>query len=104
MKMESQLSAFENYVTSLSNLGVFPSFHRHSNGWTCILRNSNNKQIMPFNAGETCWGETMMNALTAAVNGLNHHFTEPKELHRYIDTGVDSRNETFQTVKSAYAQ
>ena len=102
--MESQLSAFENYITSLTNLGVFPSFHRHSNGWTCILRNSANKQIMPFSGEEPCWGETMMTALMAAVEGLNRHFIEPKDLHRYIDTGVDPRGEAFQTVKSAYAQ
>jgi hypothetical protein len=59
---------------------------------------------MPFSAVETCWGETVMAALTAAVDGLNNHFTEPKDLHRYIDTGIDSRNESFQMVKSAYAQ
>jgi len=102
--MESQLTAFENYVTSLTNLGVFPTFQRHSNGWTCILRNSANKQIMPFNVTERCWGENMMAALTAAVEGLNQQFTEPKELHRYIDTGIDPRNEAFQTVKTVYTQ
>ena len=102
--MESQLEAFEKYITSLVSLGVFPSFHRHSNGWTCVLRNNANKQIMPFTAEESCWGETVMDAVTAAVDGLNQRFTEPKDLHRYIDTGIDPRNESFQTVKSAYAQ
>lgn len=102
--MESQLAAFEKYITSLTSLGVFPSFHRHSNGWTCILRNGNSKQIMPFSTDESCWGENLMDALTVAVDGLNHRFTDPKDLHRYIDTGIDPRTEAFQTVKSAYAQ
>jgi hypothetical protein len=102
--MESQLTAFEIYINSLTTLGVFPTLQRHSNGWTCILRNSANKQIMPFNPEESCWGETIMAALTTAVEGLNQHFIEPKDLHRYIDTGIDPRNESFQTVKTLYTQ
>lgn len=102
--MNSQLKAFEDYITSLTNLGVFPSFHRHSNGWTCILRNGANKQIMPFIVDETCWGETVMDALTIAVEGLNQRFNEPKELHKYIDTGIDQSIESLETAKTAYAQ
>ena len=102
--MESQLKAFESYVASLTNLGVFPTLHRHYNGWTCVLRNAGNKQLMPFAGEEACWGETSMIALTRAVEGLNQHFSDPRELHKYIDTGIDPRNEAFQTVKSAYTQ
>ncbi len=102
--MESQLTAFENYITSLTTLGVFPSFQRHSNGWTCVLRNGANKQLMPFADGEFCWGQTVMNSLTISVEELNKNFSDAKELHKYIDTGIDPRRETFQTVKSAYAQ
>lgn len=102
--MESQLTEFEKYITSLTNLGVFPSFQRHSNGWTCALRNGANKQLMPFTDGHFCWGETVMNALTIAVEALNKNFSDPKDLHKYIDTGIDPRSETFQTVKTAYAQ
>jgi hypothetical protein len=102
--MESPLMPFEKYVLSLTNLGVFPSFHRHSNGWTCVLRNGANKQIMPFNADDSCWGETMMDALTIAVEGLNRRFREPKELHKYIDTGLDQNDDSLQAVKTAYAQ
>ena len=96
--MEPQLTSFEKYVTSLTGLGVFPSFHRFSKGWTCLLRNRANKQIMPFNAEGNCWGETMMDALTAAVEGLNQHFNSPHELHRYIETGNNQSIESLQTV------
>ena len=102
--MESPLLSFEKYVSTLTSLGVFPSFHRHSNGWTCILRNGANKQIMPFNLEESCWGETMMDALTIAVEGLNQRFREPKELHKYIDTGFEQTDEALQSVKTAYTQ
>ncbi|MGI8494330.1 MAG: hypothetical protein ACR2L1_03315 [Pyrinomonadaceae bacterium] len=60
--------------------------------------------MMPFTDGEFCWGETVMNSLTIAVEELNKNFSDSKELHKYIDTGIDPRGETFQTVKSAYAQ
>ena len=102
--MESQLKAFENYIASLANLGVFPTLHRHYNGWTCVLRNGTNKQLMPFEGENPCWGETAMDALSAAVDGLNQRFSEPRMLHKYIDTGIDPRNEAFQTVKSVYTQ
>lgn len=102
--MEFQLKDFENYISSLIDLGVFPTLRRHSNGWTCILRNSTNKQIMPFEGEESCWGETVMDALTNAVEVLNQRFTEPRQLHKYIDTGIDPRTEAFQTVKSIYTQ
>jgi hypothetical protein len=102
--MESQLKAFEDYIASLANLGVFPALHRHSNGWTCVLRNSANIQIMPFKGEDACWGESVMDALINAVERLNQRFSEPRQLHKYIDTGIDPRNEAFQTVKSAYTQ
>lgn len=102
--MSSQLKAFEEYITSLTGLGVFPTFNRLSNGWTCVLRNAANKQLMPFDNKEICWGETMLEALTGAVEGLNSRFSEPKELRKYIDTGFDRNIESLHTVKTAYAQ
>ena len=102
--MSSQLESFEDYINSLAGLGVFPSFNRLSNGWTCILRNGANKQLMPFNNKENCWGETIIEALTNAVEGLNSQFSDPRELRKYIDTGYDQSIESLQTVKSAYAQ
>ena len=102
--MKLQVNAFEDYVDSLAALGVYPSFHRHSKGWFCILRNASNKQLMPMNAGETCWGETIIEALTVAVENLNTRFGSPRELHRYIETGSDPNAEASQTMKSAYAQ
>lgn len=102
--MESPLLPFEKYVSSLTSLGVFPSFHRHSNGWTCILKNGANKQIMPFNPEDSCWGGTMMDALTIAVGGLNQRFSDPKELHKYIDTGIDQKDESLLSVKTAYTR
>ncbi len=102
--MESQLKAFENYISSLTDLGVFSTLHRHYNGWTCVLRNAAGKQLMPFEGEDPCWGETAMNALTIAVDKLNHRFSEPKDLHKYIDTGINPQNEAFQTVKSVYTQ
>jgi hypothetical protein len=101
--MNSQLKAFEDYINSLTNLGVFPSFHRHSNGWTCLLRNGANKQIMPF-VDETCWGETLMDAVTAAVEGLNKRFSDSKALRQFIDTGIDQSTESVQTEPIAYAR
>ncbi len=85
--MTSALSSLEEYVTSLTTLGVFPTFVRNYNGWTCILKNGVNIQIMPFN-GEQCWGETMLDALTFAVDGLNRRFEKPEDLHKYINTGI----------------
>ena len=102
--MESPLSSFEKYVSSLASLGVFASLHRHSNGWTCVLRNAANKQLMPFNLEDTCWGETIMDALVIAVEGMNQRFNEPKELHKYIDTGIEQKEDSLQSVKTAYAQ
>jgi hypothetical protein len=99
--MESPLIAFEKYITSLTNLGVFPIFQRHSNGWSCVLRNAANKQLMPFQLGEFCWGETIMDALTVAVTGLNQTFRDPKELHKYIDTGINKSDESLQTLNNA---
>ncbi len=87
--MDSQLIVFEKYVTSLTGQGIFPEFHRQFDGWICILRNSSNKQIMPFNDKDFCWGETVIDALTVAVEGLNKRFKEPKELSIYIDIGTD---------------
>jgi hypothetical protein len=95
MEMETHLQPFEDYVTSLSHLGVFPSFSRYYNGWTCILRNSVNRQIMPFDLKEQCWAETMLGALTIAVDRLNKHFPEPKQLHKYIATGIDQNVESL---------
>ena len=102
--MESQLKAFEKYITSLADLGVFPSFHRLSRGWICVLRNGENKQIMPFSTEENCWAETMMDALTIAVEGLNRRFNDPKELHKYIETGIEQSVEPIQAAKAAVAQ
>lgn len=85
--MSSQLTSFENYITSLVSLGVFPSFQRLHNGWVCVLRNGSNKQLMPLAGKEICWGGTVFEALTIAVNGLNMSFPSPKALHQYIDTG-----------------
>ena len=59
---------------------------------------------MPFEGESACWGETAMDAIVGAVEGLNQRFSEPRDLHKYIDTGIDPRNEAFQTVKSAYTQ
>lgn len=59
---------------------------------------------MPLDDKNLCWGETLLTALTTAVDGLNHQFIDPKDLRRYIDTGIDPRQEAFQAVKSAYAQ
>lgn len=86
--MNSQLTSFENYIASLIALGVFPSFQRLHNGWVCVLRNGSNKQLMPFAEKEPCWGQTIFEALTTAVNGLNVSFPNPKALHQYIDTGT----------------
>jgi len=86
--MKSQLIPFESYITSLTELGVFPSFERDFNGWNCVLKNGANMQIMPFTKGERCSGETMFDALEIAVEGLNGRFSEPKDLHRYIETGI----------------
>ena len=84
-----QLIVFEKYVTSLTGRGIFPEFHRQFDGWLCILRNGSNKQIMPFNDKDYCWGETIVDALTVAVEGLNKRFKKPKELSIYIDIGTD---------------
>jgi hypothetical protein len=84
-----QLIVFEKYVTSLTGRGIFPEFHRQFDGWICILRNSSNKQIMPFNDKDYCWGETIIDALTVAVEGLNKRFKKPNELSIYIDIGTD---------------
>ena len=96
-----QLKAFEEYINSLAELGVFPSFHRLPKGWICVLRNAANKQIMPFSREESCWGETAMDALTVAVESLNQRFNEPKELHKYIETGIDPDTKILQMVKIA---
>lgn len=85
--MTSTLSSLEDYVTSLTDLGVYPTFVRNYNGWSCILKNGVNMQIMPFNE-EQCWGETMLDALTIAVDGLNRRFEKPEDLHKYINTGI----------------
>ncbi len=87
--MAPQLIIFEKYITSLTGRGIFPEFHRQFDGWICILRNSSNKQIMPFNDTDYCWGETIMNALTVAVEGLNKRFKTPNELSVYINIGTD---------------
>jgi hypothetical protein len=102
--MKLQLKEFEDYIASLTEHGVFPSFQRKSKGWVCILRNGAGKQLMPFNSQEDCWGEIAIDALTVAVEGLNSRFSEPKELHKYIDTGIDQSIERLQTVKTSYAQ
>ncbi len=44
---------------------------------------------MPFNDKDDYWGETMVDALTVAVEGLNARFKKPKELSIYIDIGTD---------------
>ncbi len=45
-----------------------------------------------------------MDSLTVAVEGLNRRFNDPKELHKYIDTGIDHRSiEHLQNAKFAYA-
>lgn len=85
--MKSSLLPFEDYVTSLTKFGVYPTFSRNYNGWICILRNGVNTQIMPFD-DEQCWGETMLDALTVAINRLNSRFNNADELHKYINTGV----------------
>lgn len=92
--MESQLKPFEEYVAQLSRLGVFPSLHRFYNGWTCILRNGTNRQIMPLDKKDHCWAETMLGALVLAVESLNEHFPEPDALRKYIDTGIEAKSET----------
>jgi len=86
---DSQFIVFEKYITSLTGRGIFPEFHRQFDGWICILRNSSNKQIMPFNDKDYCWGEILMDALTVAVGGLNERFKKPKDLSIYIDIGTD---------------
>jgi hypothetical protein len=93
--MVSQMNSFEDYVTSLTKLGVFPTLHRNYNGWYCILRNSANRQLMPFNDSEPCWAGTMLEALTIAVDRLNKRFKDPKELRKYIDTGLHQNVETL---------
>jgi hypothetical protein len=102
--METQLKAFESYIASLTEFGVHPTFQRHSHGWTCILKNAGGKQLMPFVADENCWGETIMDSLTLAVEGLNSRFLDPKQLHKYIETGIDPTVESLQNVRSTYAQ
>lgn len=100
--MKNALQPFENYITSLITLGVFPTFNRTYNGWTCILRNGVNTQIMPFK-DEQCWGETILEALTVAVDGLNRQFTEPEDLHKYINTGICEDVESLLTnIESLY--
>ena len=100
--MNSSLSPFENYVTSLTNLGVYPTFNRNYNGWTCVLRNGVNTKIMPF-SDDQCWGETMIDALTVAVDGLNKRFSDPNDLHRYINTGISQNIETLlESIESLY--
>jgi len=87
--MDSELIVFEKYVTSLTGRGIFPEFHRQFDGWICILRNSSNKQIMPFKDEDYCWGETILDSLTVAVEGLNNRFKKPKDLSIYIEMGTD---------------
>ncbi len=92
--MKTQLLPFENYVTSLTELGVFPSFDRKYNGWTCILRNSASIKLMPPDDDE-CWAEAMIDALTIAVEKLNKRFDSPKDLQRFIDSGVEQNLESM---------
>ena len=92
--MKAQLSPFEDYVTSLTELGVFPGFDRKYNGWHCILRNSANTKIMPPD-DEICWAETMLDALTLAVERLNDQFTSPEDLRKFIATGVEQNVESI---------
>jgi len=86
--MKSQLLPFEIYVTQLTHLGVFPTFERNYNGWSCVLRNSANRQVMPPDNAQ-CRAENMLDALTLAVDGLNKRFSDPKDLRKFIDTGVN---------------
>lgn len=85
--MNPQSAAFETYVNSLVELGVFPSFTKLFDGWTCELRNNADKKIMPIKNGEYCWGKTITESLTSAVMGLNAAFPNPPDLHKYISTG-----------------
>lgn len=87
MTMELQLKGFEEYVAALSALGVYPTLNRYQNGWTCVLRNNLNRQLMPLDGKDHCWAETMLGALTDAVELLNQTFPNPKELHAYITSG-----------------
>ena len=102
--MNSQLKPFEEYIISLTDLGVFPSFHKLTKGWVCVLRNGANKQIMPLSNEETCWGETALDALTIAVEGLNRRFSDPQVLRRYIETANPESAELLQDVRTEYAQ
>lgn len=92
--MKKTLEPFENYVNTLTALGVFPTLARNYNGWTCVLRNSVNVQIMPVGSDQ-CWGETMLDALVSAVDGLNARFADPAEMHKYISSGVCQNIETL---------
>lgn len=99
--MESQLKEFEEYIAALTGLGVYPTFNRYYNGWTCVLRNSVNHQIMPFDQKDNCWAETLLGALTIAVNLLNEQFPDPKHLHKYIATGIDQNVDSIlQNIES----
>jgi hypothetical protein len=86
--MKLELKEFEIYISSLIELGVYPTFVRRSEGWICVLRNGANKQLMPFNSEESSYlGETLMKALTVSIEVLNSRFAEPRDLHKYIETG-----------------
>lgn len=85
--MKASLAPFEEYVVSLTKLGVYPTLSRNYNGWVCVLRNGVNTQIMPVD-DEECWGETMLDALTVAVARLNSQFSSAEDLHKYINTGI----------------
>jgi hypothetical protein len=91
-KIALQIESFESYITSLIGYGVFPSFHRYSDGWYCILRNEHNKQIMPLTRNENCWGESMYEAVIVAIEGLNARFADLEELQKHIQRGADLDN------------
>lgn len=93
--MHSPLGSFENYISSLAELGVYASFQRHVNGWTCALGNDAGRQLMPLDADQACWGATIMESLTVAVEALNRRFGDPKELRRYIDAGTEQSHHFY---------
>ena len=104
--MESELKEFEIYINSLTEVGVFPTFVRLSGGWVCVLRNGASKQLMPFSFEEPLYiGETLMKALTVSIEGLYSRFSEPRELHKYIETGEIKKDmESIKTARYDYAR
>ena len=87
--MENDLNDFEEVVAKCVQAGVFPSFHRRHNGWTCELWNTEKQKLFPIDASEQKTGGTLLEAFNFAVE----EYTKiVKDVNKFLNSEGNRQN------------